>query len=203
MPLGKPIEYDYTLKVILIGDADVGKSSALDRFVRETYSEELRPTIHAEFKEKAIESRGMNILLQMWDTAGQEQYRSVMKSYYRGAHAALICFALTVRETFESVSRWEHDVKEAATDEVVLLLLGLKADLAIGEGRAVGTAEATEFADGHGMLYFEASAKTGVGVTSAFTALGEALAQRAESGVYALEQSAAEYTPKAGKRGCC
>jgi small GTP-binding protein len=158
-------KFDFSLKVVVIGESGVGKTCLLIRFVRDTFDEDTQSTLGIEFLSKIIQTETRRIQLQLWDTAGQELFRTVTRGYYRGSAGALVLFDLSNRDSFDNVERWLQDVKSVARDDVVLILIGNKSDLE--EKRQVSKEEAADFAEQHGMHYFEASAKTGANVSEA------------------------------------
>lgn len=161
-------KFDHSLKVVAVGESGVGKTCLLVRFVRDTFEENGQSTLGVEFMSKIIETEKHRIQLQLWDTAGQELFRSVTRGYYRGSAGALLLFDLSNRDSFENVEKWLQDVKDVARDDVVLILIGNKSDL---EGkRQVTHDEASDFAQKHNMKYFEVSAKTGDNVSEAISA---------------------------------
>ena len=99
--------------------------------------------------------------MQIWDTAGQELFRAVTRSYYRGSHGAFIVYDITNRDSFENVPRWLTDVKSSDRSDIVCILIGNKSDL---NNREVSREEGQKFADSYGMTFFETSAKTGENV---------------------------------------
>lgn len=119
-----------------------------------------------------------------WDTAGQESFRSVTRSYYRGATGALLAFDITRRATFEHVITWLSDLRTHADPNIAVALVGNKADLA--ETRQVSTEEAQQWADENGVLFVEASAKTGDNVEEAFEAVAKKVYQNIKDGVFDL-----------------
>ena len=146
-------KFDYSLKIVVVGDSGVGKTCLLLRFVRDQWEGETQPTLGVEFLTKVVETEEHHIQLQLWDTAGQELFRSVTRGYYRGAAGALIVFDLTSRDSFNSVERWYQDLKEVASADVITALIGNKSDLE--DKRDVSKEEAQQYADEHGMKYFE------------------------------------------------
>jgi Ras-related protein Rab-2A len=106
------------------------------------------------------------IKLQIWDTAGQESFRSITRSYYRGAAGALLVYDITRRETFEHLASWLEDARQHANPSMTIMLIGNKADLA--HRRAVTTEEGEAFAKQHGLVFLETSAKTALNVEEAF-----------------------------------
>lgn len=127
--------------------------------------------------------------LSLWDTAGQETYKSVTRSYFRGASGALLVFDLTRRATFAHVTDWLNDLRQIAEPDIVVILVGNKADLAAAEPdrREVTSAEAAEWARRNGVLrYVETSAKSGENVEEAFLAVAERIYQNIMAGRYDL-----------------
>jgi len=138
----------------------------------------------AEATGKADEDLSSNqtrVKLQIWDTAGQERFRSVTRSYYRGACGALLVYDITDRESFNSVSGWLSDAKTLASQNIVIILCGNKSDLE--SERQVTTAEAEQFANDNGMYFTETSAKSGENVEDAFLSCTQQVIDKVESGV--------------------
>lgn len=132
--------------------------------------------------------------LSLWDTAGQETYKSITRSYFRGASGALLVFDISRRSTFESVTSWLHDLRQIAESDIVVILVGNKSDLADtstniegGNKRAVTQSEAEEWCRREGVMrYVETSAKSGEGVERAFLEVAERIYQNIEAGKYDL-----------------
>lgn len=129
--------------------------------------------------------------LSLWDTAGQETYKSVTRSYFRGASGALLVFDITRRPTFTHVQDWLHDLRAIAEPDIVVILVGNKFDLDVAEDgtskREVSSAEAKEWATKNGILeYVETSAKSGAGVELAFARVAERIYENIEAGKYDL-----------------
>ncbi|GET91380.1 Ras-related rab-4, putative [Leishmania tarentolae] len=162
-------KYHQLMKLIIIGDSGVGKSCLLHRFIEDTFSEEQTQTIGIEYGAKIIDFGGAKVKLQIWDTAGQERYKSVTRSYYRGATGCLIVYDVNSRSSYESVPQWLSDVRQLAGSDVVVMLIGNKIDRANGNStRAVHHNEASLYAQQNGLLHFETSAATGQFVSEAF-----------------------------------
>ncbi|CAG8980461.1 hypothetical protein HYALB_00012053 [Hymenoscyphus albidus] len=137
--------------------------------------------------EPVIEQKHMK--LSLWDTAGQETYKSVTRSYFRGASGALLVFDISRRGTFEHVQDWLNDLRQIAEPDIVVVLVGNKSDLATGEEnkREVTAEEASEWARKNGVLeYVETSAKSGEGVEKAFGRVSERIYLNIEAGKYDL-----------------
>ena len=198
-------KFDYSLKVVVVGDSGVGKTCLLIRFIRDLWDEDSQPTLGVEFMTKIVQTEKHRIQLQLWDTAGQELFRSVTRGYYRGSAGALLVFDLTNRDSFENINRWLQDVKDVARSDVVTLLIGNKSDLC-ADKRQVTKEEAEEFAKQHNMQYFETSAKTGDEIANAINACVAIIEKNVDDGSY-------EVTPNTDnvdfeqeepeKSGCC
>ncbi|XP_042389599.1 ras-related protein RABA1f [Zingiber officinale] len=160
-------EYDYLFKVVLIGDSGVGKSNLLSRFTRNEFSLESKSTIGVEFATRSIRVDDKVIKAQIWDTAGQERYRAITSAYYRGAVGALIVYDITRHVTFENLERWLKELRDHTDSNIVIMLVGNKADLR--HLRAVSTEDAKDFAERERAFFMETSALESVNVEEAFT----------------------------------
>jgi len=159
--------YDHLFKVLMIGDAGVGKSSMLLRFTDDSFDDHIQSTIGVDFKVKHLDVAGKRIKLTIWDTAGQERFRTLTSSYYRGAQGVVLVYDVTRRDSFENLEQWLKEVKMYSPNNgegVVKLLVGNKVDL----DRKVGREEAEDWARSQGMLFLEASAKTKTGIRQCF-----------------------------------
>merc|ERR1711959_745647 len=159
-------EYDYLFKLLLIGDSGVGKSCLLLRFADDTYTETYISTIGVDFKIRTVEIDGKVIKLQIWDTAGQERFRTITSSYYRGAHGIIVVYDVTEKDTFDAVERWMTEIERFAGNEVNKMLVGNKCDMV--SKKTVDYSSAKEFADQHGIPFFETNAKDNQNVEQAF-----------------------------------
>eukprot|EP00127_Corallochytrium_limacisporum_P007419 Clim_evm22s251 gene=Clim_evmTU22s251 len=155
------------LKILLIGDSGVGKSSLMMRFLDDKF-EELDATIGVDFRFKVMNVDGKTVQLTIWDTAGQERFRTLTSSYYRGAHGVILAYDVANKQTFENVTNWLDELDSYANTEVLKMLVANKVDL---EYREVSTEEGQEFAQDQQMMYMECSAKSKIGVAKAFEEL--------------------------------
>jgi Ras-related protein Rab-2A len=153
-------------RYIIIGDTGVGKSCLLLQFTDKRFQPVHDLTIGVEFGARMISIDGKQIKLQIWDTAGQESFRSITRSYYRGAAGALLVYDITRRETFDHLASWLEDARQHANPNMTIMLIGNKADLS--HRRAVSTEEGEAFARDHGLVFLETSAKTALNVEEAF-----------------------------------
>ncbi|KAB1995652.1 hypothetical protein ERO13_D13G152500v2 [Gossypium hirsutum] len=160
-------DYDFLFKVVLIGDSGVGKSNLLSRFTRNEFSLESKSTIGVEFATRSIRVDDKVVKAQIWDTAGQERYRAITSAYYRGAVGALLVYDVTRHVTFENVERWLKELRGHTDSNIVIMLVGNKADLR--HLRAVSTDDAKAFAERENTFFMETSALESMNVENAFT----------------------------------
>ncbi|KNA15493.1 hypothetical protein SOVF_097750 [Spinacia oleracea] len=160
-------DYDYLFKVVLIGDSGVGKSNLLSRFTRNEFSLESKSTIGVEFATRSLNVDEKVIKAQIWDTAGQERYRAITSAYYRGAVGALLVYDVTRHATFESVERWLKELRDHTDPNIVVMLIGNKADLR--HLVAVQTEDGKTFAENESLYFMETSALEATNVENAFT----------------------------------
>jgi len=164
-----------TLKVLIIGESGVGKSSLLLRFVDDTFDPEQPATIGVDFKVTTLSVDGNKVKLAIWDTAGQERFRTLTPSYYRGAQGVIFVYDVCNRSSFDRLQHWLTELETYSTkSDVVKMLVANKIDR---EKREVGREEGLKFARKHCMLFIEASAKTREGVQCAFDELVEKVLQ--------------------------
>ena len=169
-------EYDYLLKILLIGDSGVGKSTLLSRYTDNTFSESYISTIGVDFKIKEIIYLTKKYKLQIWDTAGQERFRTITTSYYRGAHCILIMFDLTDLTSFDNVKEWLGEINKYANDGTLKILIGTKADLILK--RQVSPKLISDLATQLNIQYIETSAKNGDNVNYVFETVCEKFAEK-------------------------
>lgn len=118
-------------KIVFLGDQSVGKTSLITRFMYDTFDETYAATIGIDFLSKTMYlEEGKTIRLQLWDTAGQERFRSLIPSYIRDSHVAVICYDITNKKSFDNLDKWIKDVKLERGDDVIIVLVGNKLDLA-------------------------------------------------------------------------
>ena len=175
------MSYAYLFKYIIIGDTGVGKSCLLLQFTDKRFQPVHDLTIGVEFGARMISIDQKNIKLQIWDTAGQESFRSITRSYYRGAAGALLVYDITRRETFNHLTRWLEEARQNANSNMVIMLIGNKSDL--DHRRAVSTEEGDRFAKENNLVFLETSAKSAHNVEEAFVQTASKIYENIQSGV--------------------
>ncbi|KAJ9181513.1 hypothetical protein P3X46_009637 [Hevea brasiliensis] len=178
-PSDQSIKYDYSFKIVMIGDSGVGKSTLLLSFITGAVTD-LPNTIGVDMKMKHIKVGGKNLKLTIWDTAGQERYRTLTSTYYRDAHGIILVYDVTQRQTFTNLANlWAKEVELYSTNkDCVKLLVGNKVDKE--SERVVSSEEGMELAKQHGFLFLEASAKTRENVEKCFQDLALKMLQDLE-----------------------
>ncbi|CAD7960606.1 unnamed protein product [Amoebophrya sp. A120] len=167
--MSPPIQHVPGYKVVLLGDASVGKSSLVTRFVNNRFSDNSEATVGAAFSAQIVTTEeGQQVKFEIWDTAGQERFRSLAPMYYRGAACAIVVFDVSQEPTLDKAKDWVDELRQNVQDSefLVIALAANKIDLRSDVGR-----KALEYAREEGLLYAETSAKTGAGVRNLFDEL--------------------------------
>eukprot|EP00439_Symbiodinium_sp_Y106_P033561 s6045_g4.t1 len=167
-------DYDHLYKLVLVGDATVGKTHILSRYIKGTLPKAPTATIGVEFATRTVSlDAGCAVKAQIWDTAGQERYRAITSAHYRRAVGALLVYDVTKPATFKSCERWMEELRSNAEPDIVIMLVGNKADLAEKNpgDRQVDFDAAADFAAQQGLLFEEASAVTGANIKLCFEKL--------------------------------
>jgi len=196
-----------SVKLVLLGEAAVGKSSLVMRFVNNDFQENKEPTIGAAFLTQKCNLPTRTIKFEIWDTAGQERFASLAPMYYRNAQAALVVYDITKPSSLTKAQHWVAELHRQASPGIVIALVGNKYDLAVAageeteetdaapaaegeeageddgvDGRRVPTKAAKTYADEESLLFFETSAKTGQNVAEVFTAIANAIPETSLKG---------------------
>ena len=153
-------------KLIFLGDQYVGKSSILNRFYQDKFEPDYQATIGLDFHSKNVNLNGNTIRLLLYDTAGQEKFKSLIPMYIRDANIILVVYDITNKDSFLHTEHWVNETKDLKREDAIFVLVGNKIDLE--ENRAVTQKEAEDFANEKGFLFFEVSAKTGEQIQELF-----------------------------------
>ncbi len=157
-------------KILLLGDSSVGKTCFLMRYADNTFQEIHMSTIGLDYKLKNVQlDDGKIVKIQIWDTAGQDRFRSITKNYYKGAHGIILIYDVTSRKTFENIKNWVSQIKEEVSNKVTIILVGNKID--DEPNRKVTTQEGENMAKECELDFFETSAKSGANIDSTFNEL--------------------------------
>ncbi|CAO3568389.1 unnamed protein product [Mortierella alpina] len=186
--MSSSFNYDYIIKYIIIGDTGVGKSCLLLQFTDKRFQPAHDLTIGVEFGARFVSVAGKQIKLQIWDTAGQESFRSITRSYYRGAAGALLVYDITRRDTFKHLTTWLEDARQHANANTTIMLIGNKSDLEAK--RAVTYEEGEAFAKANGLFFMETSAKTSANVEEAFVETATNIYEKIQSGIFDIHNEA-------------
>ncbi len=160
-----------TAKLLTLGDSGCGKSSLLIRYTQDEFDMQYPSTIGIDFRLKRLEIGGKQVKVAIYDSAGQDRFRSITRNYFRGSHGIVVVFDITRRDSFDNIRKWMEDIKTYAEENVNLILIGNKLDLE--EKRAVTIDEAKALAKEYGIPYFETSARNNINVDKAFDSLAE------------------------------
>ena len=158
--------YDYLFRYIIVGDMAVGKSCILLQFTDNKFRNQHELTIGVEFGAKTISINGKSVKIQIWDTAGQEAFQAITRTYYKGAIGALLVYDITRKETFIHVTKWLEEVRNNSSKTITVILIGNKKDLE--DKRQVSYEEGEAFAKENGLMFLETSAKTAYNVVESF-----------------------------------
>ncbi|KAK8101561.1 rab protein [Apiospora kogelbergensis] len=166
------------LKVLIIGPSGAGKSALLLRYCDDQFDpESSTATIGIDFKSKHLAVHGKAYRLNVFDTAGQERFRTLSTSYYRGAHGVILVYDISSRASFVGMEKWIDEAKQNAAPNAVLYLVGSKLDKVAGGGRAVTYEEGQAFAEANGALFCEVSAKTKENIKRPFVEVVDQIVQ--------------------------
>jgi Ras-related protein Rab-1A len=163
--------YDYLIKCLIIGDSGTGKSSLMLRFTDDVFNTSYISTIGVDFKIKTINYRDKNFKFQIWDTAGQDRFRTMTSSYYRGANAVIICYDVTDKTSFNNVNKWLEEVERFSLSKSIIILCGTKTDL--NSKREISFQEGQYYADSKGMSFFETSSKNNSNIKEIFNVIAD------------------------------
>ncbi len=172
-------QYESLYKLVLVGDYDVGKQEIIKRFVENTYQGKYVTTVAVDLTVKLIELDGKKIKLQLWDTVGNDRYRSLTTAYFRGAQGVMVVYDITKERSFNSLTEWCRQIEEYASPDVSTMIIGNRCDLELQ--REVSKERGQQVAAQFGLKFFEVSPKTGQNVMEAFMTMVREVSSRLES----------------------
>lgn len=199
-------KYDNLFKLLIIGESGVGKTCLLLRFTDDSFTANHLTTIGIDFKIKIINLEEKLIKLQIWDTAGQERFRTITKTYYKGAHGIILTYDVTDENSFKNIRTWVKQIEQNAQTNVCKVLVGNKCDR---DDRKVSLDDGAKLAKEFNMQFFETSAKTNYNVNETFTFLTKEILNSTEgSGGSTKNQgiiinNERENNPKDKEKKCC
>ncbi|EAX96179.1 small GTP-binding protein, putative [Trichomonas vaginalis G3] len=188
-----------SLKVVIVGDTQVGKSCIGARYTQGTFDGDTTPTIGAAFLTKVISTEKGSVRLQLWDTAGQEKFKSLAPMYNRSAGVVIIVYSITNKSSYDSAREWARDIREKASPIAKIVLVANKIDLE--DERVISTQDLnTMAAEIHADYAIEVSAKTNAGISALFTRI----AVLCEDGNNYMDKIGDQVIiPEQSKGGCC
>ncbi len=162
----------FKLKVLLTGAAAVGKTSLVQRFIKNRFAANYKLTVGVDILTKDVEfKQGEVATLSIWDIGGQQRFEFIRSTFYKGAAGALLVFDLTREQTYIETRKWLTEIRQFSNQDIPFVLIGNKTDLIEDVGEVIDRDEARAFAENEGSIYIETSAKSGINVDDAFTEL--------------------------------
>ena len=158
--------YEVMFKVVLIGDMKVGKTNIVSRYIKNEFNKDSMSTIGVEFGSKELVIEGHNVKVQIWDTAGQEKYKSITNAYYKGAKGAFVVYDITNKNSFDNADNWLNNLRASADKKCSIILIGNKSDLE--NKREVSIEQGEEKAKNSEIAFMETSALSGDNIDKAF-----------------------------------
>ena len=193
-------KYDCLFKLLIIGESGVGKTCLLLRFTDDSFTANHLTTIGIDFKIKIISLENKLIKLQIWDTAGQERFRTITKTYYKGAHGIILTYDVTDSNSFKNIRNWIKQIEANAQTGVCKVLVGNKCDK---PDRVVPYEEGEKLAKDFNMSFFEASAKTNQNVNEVFNFLTSEILKNDSSKNASPSGTKLDNDSKPAKKKCC
>uniref|UniRef100_T2MAA7 Ras and EF-hand domain-containing protein n=1 Tax=Hydra vulgaris TaxID=6087 RepID=T2MAA7_HYDVU len=194
-------------KLVLVGNAAVGKSSFIIRLCKNKFYSSLNSTLGVDFQIKNLQLNGKTVALQLWDTAGQERFRSIAKSYFRKVDGVILMYDVTCESSFMDVRDWLESIKEGSSKTVPIIICGNKTDLRLDARRkgmpVVSQEQGQRLANDIGALFIETSAKEGTNITNTCIELTKQLIQNDEKRLSATGMQLNKQPSQTKKNGCC
>ena len=161
-------DYDIKLKIMVLGESMVGKTSLITRYTNDKFGGRYLCTVGIDFQKKKIEKNGKKVLLQIWDTAGQERFRNVTKNYFHSSQGFILAYDINNKESFDKVQFWIEEIKANAEEKIKCILIGTKCDL---DKREVSEEDGQTLGEKYGYKFLETSAKENININEAFETL--------------------------------
>ena len=194
------INFDYLVKLLILGDGKVGKTSILLRFTEDFFPTSHIQTLGIDFKLKLQEIEGKFYKFQIWDTAGQERFRKLTTAYYKNARGIMLVYDVTRRESFDMVAYWMTEMQKNSLGGVVKVLVGNQIDKT---DRHITQTEGRAKANELGIPYFETSAKSGIGIEQLFTYMAISARHAEVKDSIAASQNSTKLQKFTKKKKCC
>ena len=173
------LKFTYEFKIILLGSVAVGKTAILLKYITNEFNDVHTATIQANFKSKIVNVNNATYAkLNIWDTCGNEKFRAITRQYYKDVNGIILVYDITNKNSFDSIDSWVEDIKNCAPENIVVILVGNKSDLA--DKRQVSFQEGKQKADKYGYLFNEVSAKDGNNILLIFGNISEAMLEQQE-----------------------
>ena len=191
-------DYEQLYKIIIIGDSGVGKSNILGRYLNKEFKHDTKSTVGVEFGSKQLKVEGVNIKLQIWDTAGEERYRAITSAYYKGSKGCFIVYDITSEVSFENVEKWYEEIRKSAEKEISVILVGNKCDLE--NERKVSIEMGQNKAKNLNCPFFETSALNNTNIVTVFQNISENIYNRCKNDKNLEDDDDYEIVPKDDKK---
>jgi small GTP-binding protein len=173
-------DFDYTIKILILGDSNVGKTNFISQFIDKKFSDSYMSTSGIDLKMRTLVIKNKKIRIQLWDTAGQEKYKAITKNLFLKVQGSLIMYDITDEKSFTNLINWVKSVKEECGKSMQMILVGNKSDLIFE--RVIKKEKAMNYSQEQGIPYIETSSKTGDNVINAVIALCEKIMENTEIG---------------------
>ena len=196
--------YDERIRIMLLGDSNVGKTSILKRYCKNQFSESYISSVGIDFETKYIKVDEKTINLQIWDTAGQERYKVISKNYYNKSDGFIIVYDITNKSSFDSIVNWVEDIKELASNDNKNIILGNKCDLE--SERKINKEEGDNLAKKYNSQFFEVSAQNGKNIDKSFLCLVQSILKDVNNSYSSRRGSQIDkqsFSANNKKRKCC
>ena len=172
--------YDYVFKYVIAGDFSTGKSSIVNRFIKNIYKNVNNTTIGVDFGSKIIYVKNKNIKLQIWDTAGQERFRSICSSYFKNKTCMFLVFDFSNKDTFLHLNSWLNMIKNHVDEKCLICVIGTKIDL---NRKDIDKSEIEKFINDNNLWYYECSSKYNTNIDNIFYETSEIILNKINNNI--------------------